>query len=812
MISQLPYLLALSLSFTTGTETILDEFNYETSSQARQTWTELKGTLPLSMQKSGNRNVLLLSAPFHSNRDIPRAGIDKQLRQDLTGPGLFTVDIKPEAANSNHQVSLYFKSGSGWYSTSTRIQGTDWQTLRFPKGDFRGEGTPSGWDRIETVRLVVWRESDSEPDTRFQFRNLRATTSEIVIIVPEISRKQKERDTFAAADRMENFLQSAGIDCDRISENNLTIKSLDQRSVVILPFNPNISKQACQTLNQFMEGGGKVYCNFHLPPALEKNLGIKKGSYFKPSQPGMLSSIHLHDPQIQGLPQQVTQASWNLVTAIPAGHSARIVGEWYDDSGKPTGKPALIVSDRGAYFSHLILADDPEQKQALLTALMAHFQPRLWNSIAAATIQQADEIGPFHSFAELRRHIVTTVTPRQSRALAARDLDRTTAALTQAKQLLAQNQAFQSISHARRCREQRVKIYLLTRASPPREARAFWDHSPTGPYPGNWDRTCKELADAGFNMIIVNMLWGGLAHYPSEILPRSKTYEMYGDQIEQCLKAARKHGLEIHVWKVNHNLTTAPPSFVKQLRNAGRTQVSVNGEPADWLNPAHPENFQLEVDSMLEVVKKYPVDGIHFDYIRYPNDRHDYSDFSRQKFESDTGIRVENWPTDCYSGKLKSRYRDWRADQITRLVETVQRQARQIRPSIKVSAAVFREYPDCREWVAQDWPLWAKRGYLDFICPMDYTASDDQFRLWIEDQQKHLGGTIPIYPGIGALSTEATLSSDRVLGQVDLTRQLRTGGFTVFSLNPQTLTSIVPDFKQSAGKVKAIPPHRMQKK
>ncbi|MCA9007865.1 MAG: family 10 glycosylhydrolase, partial [Planctomycetaceae bacterium] len=443
--------------------------------------------------------------------------------------------------------------------------------------------------------------------------------------------------------------------------------------------------------------------------------------------------------------------------------------------------------------------------------IMGHFQPQLWDSIAAATIAQADQVGPFKTFADLRQHIVTTVTPAKSSELAARDLDRTTTTLDQARRLLKQNQAFQSIPFARTCREKRVKIYLLTRASPPREARAVWDHSPTGPYPGDWNRTCKELSDAGFNMIIPNMLWGGLAHYPSDVLPRSSTYEKYGDQIEQCLKAARQHGLEVHVWKVNHNLSTAPESFVKKMRDAGRTQVSVTGEPSDWLNPAHPENFQLEVDSMLEVVRKYPVDGIHFDYIRYPNDRHDYSDFSRQKFEADTGIKVQNWPADCYNGTLKNQYRDWRAAQITRLVETVQREARKIRPGIKISAAVFREYPDCREWVAQDWPLWAKNGYLDFICPMDYTDNDTQFRIWIEDQQKHLAGTIPIYPGIGALSTRTTLSSDRIMGQVDMTRKLNAGGFTVFSLNPQTISSIIPDFKQSAGKVKAVPPHRLKK-
>jgi len=155
-------------------------------------------------------------------------------------------------------------------------------------------------------------------------------------------------------------------------------------------------------------------------------------------------------------------------------------------------------------------------------------------------------------------------------------------------------------------------------ASPPREVRAVWNHSGTGAYPGDWQRSAKLLAENGFNMILPNMLWGGVAHYPSDVLPPSATFQKYGDQIEQCCAAAKKHGIEVHVWKVNYNLATAPKDFVAKLRREGRTQVSAKGEPSDWLCPSHPENQKLELESMLEVARKYPVDGLHFDYIRYP--------------------------------------------------------------------------------------------------------------------------------------------------------------------------------------------------
>ena len=99
---------------------------------------------------------------------------------------------------------------------------------------------------------------------------------------------------------------------------------------------------------------------------------------------------------------------------------------------------------------------------------------------------------------------------------------------------------------------------ILVASSPSREGRAIWDHSGTGPYPGDWDRSAQILPENGFNMILPNMLWAGQAHYASDVLPRSATFHRWGDQIDQCVKAAKKYGLQVHVWKVNFNLGPSP--------------------------------------------------------------------------------------------------------------------------------------------------------------------------------------------------------------------------------------------------------------
>ena len=107
----------------------------------------------------------------------------------------------------------------------------------------------------------------------------------------------------------------------------------------------------------------------------------------------------------------------------------------------------------------------------------------------------------------------------------------------------------------------------------------------------------------------------------------------------------------------------------------------------------------------------------------------------------------------------------------------VSREARKVRPGLKISAAVFGAYPGCRESVAQDWPAWIKAGYLDFVCPMDYTASDAEFVSLVRSQMKLIEGRVPLYPGIGATATGMCLTPDRVVGQIHHARSLGAAGF-----------------------------------
>jgi len=336
------------------------------------------------------------------------------------------------------------------------------------------------------------------------------------------------------------------------------------------------------------------------------------------------------------------------------------------------------------------------------------------------------------------------------------------------------------------------------------EGRAFWNHSGTGPYPGDWERTAKALQAAGFTMILPNQLWAGRADYPSKLLPQSDAFRKYGDQVAQCAAAAHRHGLQVHVWKVNFNLGNAPRAFIEKLRGEGRTQVSAAGKATNWLCPSHPENFKLEVDSMVEVAQMYPVDGLHFDYIRYPDGEHCYCEGCRKRFEADSGKPVADWPGDCRRGPRREEYRTWRCRQITRVVEAVSREAKRVRPGIKISAAVFGAYPSCRQAVGQDWVAWVKAGYLDFLCPMDYSASDDAFADLVASQVRLVGGRVPIYAGIGATAVNPPMTASQVLGQIEKARVLGATGFSIFNLDRKTIETLVPEVGKGLKAAKGV--------
>jgi uncharacterized lipoprotein YddW (UPF0748 family) len=780
----------------------LDAFDYPDAAAASKTWIAAEGTPPVGAAREAAGRVLTVSLPFASSPRLGRSVMDRAAALDLSGEGEFRLDVATDAVDALGQVTLYFRSGDGWYGSGESLVKSGWQTLRFAKASFRPEGKPAGWNQISGIRIAFWR--GEARDAAVRVRNLVAQWSNIALILPANRPGDAEYRTSAAAtETAADMLREIGLAADVLEETAVAEGALGKRLIAILAHNPRLDPKAAEALVRFTRDGGKLLACYTVAPPLQQVLGISGGKYVSAGPTKQFAQMRFLTPDIPGMPAAVRQDSWNIIAAEPVRKDAAVIARWFTPEGRSTPYAAAIQSDAGAFLSHIVLDDDRPRKKQMLAALLGRMAPALWPKMAEAEMQQAARVGPLDNLSQLARFVEKSNDPQAKEALGgAESLQRI------ARSKLADRDYPGAVQNARLFGELAAEAYLRAAPSRAPEGRAFWEHSGLGAYPGDWERTAKELAAGGFNMIVPNMLWGGLAHYPSDLLPPSESFRRHGDQIAQCVSAAHRHGIEVHVWKVNYNLSGAPREFVQRLRREGRTQASFEGEPMNWLCPSHPANFQLERDSMIEVARKYDVDGLHFDYIRYPDGDHCYCPGCRKRFEAERKRPVEHWPADCRRGALRDAFIQWRCDQITRLVEAVSRQAKKIKPRVKISAAVFSAYPGCRESVGQDWVAWVKAGYLDFICPMDYTESDLAFSVMVAGQLRRVEGRIPVYPGIGATASRTSLPTDRVVGQILAARSAGAAGFTVFNLDRQTIAAIVPGVGYGVGAKKAAPPHR----
>lgn len=774
-------------------ELLIEDFDYADAAAAQAAWRPGQGSPPIGLMDHNGGKALRIECPFTQN--VERSVYDRDVELDLRRFGQFTLEYYVDDVKPLRGFTLYFRSPGGWFGAGfTGEKG--WNEVTLLKSAFGTEGSPAGWDQITGIRLSQWKGAPG--DTFVAIDSLKAYSTEIAVIFATRAMQavpSEARSVEAFAEDMQELLNSAGIPSDLITDEDVIAGGLADRKVAIFAYSPSMDPEVLEQTREFVASGGKVFVFYSLDAGMGELLGVRSTAYKRREEGNPFARLTFEAGDIRGLPTEMRQDSWNINVPQPTRPDARIIGWWTDDEGRRSGDPAMILSDTGVYMGHVLTGVDRETKQRVMTALLGVFMPEVWVQKAKRSLKDLTRVGPFLTVEELRSHVANYGEP--ARALV-EEGERTARG---AQEALANGRAPEACELAAKAHQAFKESYILAHRGRVGEFRAMWEHSGTGPFPEKgWGHALDILKANGFNAIIPNMWWAGLAYYQSEYLPVSDKVAKYGDQIAQCVEEAHKRGIEVHAWKVNWNLSNAPQEFVDKMRAEGRLAVDVRGEVRRWLCASHPANFQLEFDTMLEVARKYDVDGIHFDYIRYQDDTICYCDDCRQRFEAEIGQKVANWPGDCYNGVLADRYRDFRCEQITRLVKTVSEEAHRIRPDLKVSAAVFADYPSCRRYVGQDWLLWVKEGYLDFVCPMDYTDNNAGFRRTVARQIAQVGGRVPLYPGIGASAPGQP--SDMTIAQVEIARELGADGFTIFQLDASKAIDHVP----AMGAALLVPP------
>ena len=244
-----------------GAPLIIDDFAYTNTVAARQAWVAVSAP-PVAMATSGEwgtDQVMTLPCDFAVRND--RCYWDRTVGLNLAGFTDFALEVFAPDPGAISGFTLYFRSGAGWYGASASLGQTGWQTLRFSKSAFIPEGTPSGWDHINAVRLSPWKAASRS--TYLAVRQLRAFTPPVMLVRDDLS--SNPTIVQETIDRHVAWLGSYNVDCGVLSGTNVEAGLLAQCRLAILPYNENISAAAVDRPRKLRRGGRQA--PRLLPPA-----------------------------------------------------------------------------------------------------------------------------------------------------------------------------------------------------------------------------------------------------------------------------------------------------------------------------------------------------------------------------------------------------------------------------------------------------------------------------------------------------------------------------------------------------------------
>jgi uncharacterized lipoprotein YddW (UPF0748 family) len=278
-----------------------------------------------------------------------------------------------------------------------------------------------------------------------------------------------------------------------------------------------------------------------------------------------------------------------------------------------------------------------------------------------------------------------------------------------------------------------------------------------------------ENARAGnFNAVFVQVRKRGDAYYNSTLEPKAtdvspQSFDPLADLIAKANTGGPK--IEVHAWIVTYNIwnsQSTAPSQVAHPYNLHPDWLTEKDDGTRWdganyaFDQAHPEVQAHTFAVCQDILTRYAVDGLHFDYIRYTdsnssvgNQPWGYHPVALQRFRALTGRTDRPAATDV-------QWLQFRRDQVTALVRKVYLHGWKTRPAARISgalicyggaptaltAAAFSQR-DAYGRVLQDWRGWMQEGILDLAIPMiyrDYSVAArrteyDAWCAWTRDQQ-----------------------------------------------------------------------------
>jgi uncharacterized lipoprotein YddW (UPF0748 family) len=286
----------------------------------------------------------------------------------------------------------------------------------------------------------------------------------------------------------------------------------------------------------------------------------------------------------------------------------------------------------------------------------------------------------------------------------------------------------------------------------------------------------ERLAAANYNTIFFQVRGRGDAMYQSSFEPWSA--QLTGtlgndpgwDPLDFIIKEAHAHNMELHAW-FNTFLVKNGNSINSQHVVSRHPEWMRNVGGETWLDPGIPAARLYTLRVALDIVRNYDIDGIHFDFMRYP-----------EKGLSDDGSYRKY-------GNRKIPKGDWRRKNINAFASAFKDSALSVKPRLKIGSAPIGIYQNIAginglqsyNNVYQDSREWLKQGWQDYIVPQVYwalgrTGGHPDFAVVARDWAANTYGR-QIFLGVGAYKADVAAQVPLL---IDTTRALGLYGNSFF--------------------------------
>lgn len=712
-----------------------------------------------SFNLSAQQKAVELRALF-SDAGSNRACWDFPIKQDLSQLAAIRIRYRCFNIPTVSQFNIYILAGRTWYSCQFAPEKNgQWEELILPKSLFLPEGKSDSWKNCSKIRIAAWR--GAAGTFLMQFASLEFFAPNVnIAMLRSAGKTDQQKEAYQYAAHLGKNLSHGGLYPAVLEEDDCSVRILYPYELLLLPSLSFASPSQNNSILSYLRNNGKAAVFHSLPPLISTQMSMPSGTF--------LRSANFHKPLAfvapvkQHLPAgKVFRQQSSALIAIKATPLVKVNAWWYDSEGNNTAYPAIVESSSGFWMTHVFLNQDTENAFLTLLAQINKFVP---NAVRIAA----------HSSLNKVHFTLLNSASKSAEARKAFDLSR---------EAFYKQEYTNSLNYSWRCAELLAKPAIPELQARQNEFRAVWCRSTEGLSGRGWKETIKQLKSNNIDAIFPNF-----AHAFTNNQGKKQL-------ITSCINACKENNVEMHLWLSCLGIADFSAAEQKRFADAGLLQENEKGQKLPWLCPSNIANRRVFINSTLNLIQEYPLDGLHLDLIRYPGSQGCYCKHCRQQFSRVNAKIFPNWPAEVLEGGTeRQKWLEFRRAQISSLVYEIRQLSKKVRPEMKLSAAVYTDWQNARSTVGQDWVNWQKNNYLDFVCPMNYRSTTALLAADLQRQKQQLGNLQNLVSGIG-VSTDR-LSLDELSNQINYTRYIGTAGFILFEYTPREAYDLLPALRK----------------